>query len=251
MVDFLALLGWSLDGETTLMSRDVICSNFSLDRITKKDAIFDETKLSWMNGQYIQHMGTEAWVELSKPWLARAHAEGYPYVHSAIVPTPDPNAPVEEPEELNEEQWAAFEDEYAARPDFYAALYPLVAERETSLTECETKLAYMFWGPCVLLDEKSVNKILRKEGARANEALAACRAVLADESNEWSAAVLEGKCRDLAEPLDMKLRNLLQPLRVAFSGNMVSPPLFESIELLPRKDVLARIDACMSIVFGA
>ena len=107
----------------------------------------------------------------------------------------------------------------------------------------------MFWGPCVLLDEKSVNKVLRKEGARADEALAACRAVLADEANPWEAAVLEEKCRALAEPLDMKLRNLLQPLRVAVCGNMVSPPLFESIELLKRSDVLARIDATIAEVF--
>ena len=56
MVNFLALLGWSLDGETTLISRDVLCSEFSLDRITKKDAVFDETKLEWMNGQYIKEM---------------------------------------------------------------------------------------------------------------------------------------------------------------------------------------------------
>ena len=251
MVNFLALLGWSLDGETTIMSRDVICSEFSLDRITKKDAIFDETKLSWMNGQYIQKMGAKAWVELSRPWLARAFSEGYPYMYSAIIPTPDPNAPADdEPvEPLNEEQLAAFEDDYNSHPGFYEALYPLVAERETSLADCEAKLAYMFWGPCVWLDEKSVNKILRKEGARADEALAACRAILADEANPWAAAVLEEKCRALAEPMGMKLKNLLQPLRVAVCGNMVSPPLFESIELLKRSDVLARIDTTVKLVF--
>ena len=47
----------------------------------------------------------------------------------------------------------------------------------------------------------------------------------------------------------MKLKNLLQPLRVAICGNMVSPPLFESIELLHRSDVLARIDATLGLVF--
>ena len=205
-----------------------------------------------MNGQYIQKMGAEEWVRLSHPWLARAFSEGYPYVYSAIVPTPDKNAPVEieEPEPLNEEQWAAFEDDYAAHPGFYEALYPLVTERETTLVECEAKLAYMFWGPCVLLDEKSVNKVLRKEGARADEALAACHEILADEANPWEAAVLEEKCRALAEPLGMKLKNLLQPLRVAVCGNMVSPPLFESIELLKRADVLARIDAATELAFA-
>ena len=57
MVNFLALLGWSLDGETTIIDRETLCSKFSLDRITKKDAIFDQTKLEWMNGQYIPRMG--------------------------------------------------------------------------------------------------------------------------------------------------------------------------------------------------
>ncbi len=49
----------------------------------------------------------------------------------------------------------------------------------------------------------------------------------------------------------MKPKALFQPLRVAVCGNMVSPPLFESIELLPREDVLARIDATINAVFGS
>ena len=91
--------------------------------------------------------------------------------------------------------------------------------------------------------------VLKKDGARADEAIAACRGVLADESIPWEAAALEEKCRALAEPLEMKLKNLLQPLRVAICGNMVSPPLFESIELMKREDVLARIDAVVGLVF--
>ena len=74
MVNFLALLGWSLDGETTLIDRATLCEKFSLDRVTKKDAVFDETKLDWMNGQYIKEMGASAWVRASLPWLWRAHA---------------------------------------------------------------------------------------------------------------------------------------------------------------------------------
>ena len=102
MVNFLALLGWSLDGETTLISRDVLCSEFSLDRITKKDAVFDETKLEWMNGQYIKEMGANAWVQASLPWLQEIGAT---------------------PEDVE------------ARPDFYLGLYPLVAERLTRLDD--------------------------------------------------------------------------------------------------------------------
>lgn len=80
-------------------------------------------------------------------------------------------------------------------------------------------------------------------------ALAACRAILADERNAWDAEGLQEACREQCEALDMKPKLLFQPLRVAVCGNMVSPPLFESIELLAREDVLARIDQVASEVF--
>lgn len=218
MVNFLALLGWSLDGETTIIPRDVLCSAFSLDRITKKDAVFDETKLSWMNGQYIQRMDPDAWVRLSRPWLIEA---------------------------------GATESDIDERPEWYARLYPLLAERETRLSECAQKLPYLFWGPHVDLDETSVRKVLLKEGARAEEALRACRAVLADEMIPWTCDPLQNACRALVETLDMKAKLLFQPLRVAVCGNMVSPPLFESIELMDRADVLARIDSTLERVFAS
>ena len=233
MVNFLALLGWSLDGETTIIDRETLCREFSLERVTKKDAVFDETKLDWMNGQYIKEMGAGAWVYSSLPWLFRAHAG------------------VAADGELTDEARDAAAADVGARPEFYEGLYPLVAERLQRLDEIPGKLAFMFWGPEVReLDEKSVNKVLKKEGARADEALTACRSVLADKSRAWEAEDLEQACRTLGEELELKPKLLFQPLRVAVCGNMVSPPLFESIELLPREDVLARIDATLSEVFG-
>ncbi len=251
MVNYLALLGWSLDGETTIIDRATLCSSFSLDRVNKKDAVFDEEKLSWMNGQYIKEMDAQAWVDASMPWLAAAYAAGTQVSESKIV---DAEAEAEAKTGTDAEAGIdsrEFSQDVSARPEFYRALYPLLAERETHLTEAAEKLAYMFWGTHVLLDEKSVNKVLRKDGARADEALTACRGVLADESLAWECDVLQDACRALCEPLDFKPRTLFQPLRVAVCGNMVSPPLFESIELLPRADVLARIDATCDLVFGA
>ena len=216
IVNFLALLGWSLDGETTIIPRDVLCRDFSLDRITKKDAIFDEQKLDWMNAQYIKEMGAEAWVEASRPWLAKLGGEA----------------------------------DIDARPAFYRALYPLVAEREQRLTECEEKLAYMFWGPDVELDEKSVQKVLLKEDKKPREVLEAVRAILADESIAWECDPLQDRVRELTEELDLKAKFVFQPVRVAVCGNMVSPPLFESIELLDRADVVARLDKTITTVYG-
>ncbi len=232
LVNFLALLGWSLDGETTIISRDVLCREFSLDRVTKKDAVFDEAKLDWMNGRYIRAMGANEWVKASLPWIYRAFAG------------------IAAEEDLDEASRAAAEADLQARPEWYVKLYPLVAERLVRLDETPSKLAFMFWGPEVrALDEKSVAKVLKKEGARADEALAACRAILADEKHAWEAEALQEACREQCDVLGMKPKLLFQPLRVAVCGNMVSPPLFESIELLARKDVLARIDQVASEVF--
>ncbi|MGI6046286.1 MAG: glutamate--tRNA ligase [Eggerthellaceae bacterium] len=218
MVNFLALLGWSLDGETTIIDRKTLCSSFSLERINRKDAIFDETKLDWMNGVYIRQLGASAWVDLSKDWLVQAGAD---------------------PQDIEQNH------------NWYEKLYPLVAERLVRLDEIPAKLSYMFWGNKVELDEKSVRKVLLKEGSRADEALKACRAILADTSYAWETDVLQDACRALCDTLDMKAKFLFQPLRVAVCGNMVSPPLFESIELLNRDDVLARIDQTLNEVWNS
>lgn len=219
LVNFLALLGWSLDGETTIIPRDVLCREFSLDRITRKDAILDETKLDWMNGEYIKNMGAAAWVDATAPFLIAAGL--------------------------------TTEEEVAAKHDWFEKLYPLVAERMKRFTEAPEKLAFIFDGPKVTLDEKSVKKNLLKEGCRADEVLAEVRAILADESIEWACDPLQDACRELTEKLDLKAKLVFQPIRVAVTGSQVSPPLFESIELMDRADVVARLDYTINEVFGA
>ncbi|MCL2826690.1 MAG: glutamate--tRNA ligase [Eggerthellaceae bacterium] len=216
LVNFLALLGWSLDGETTVIDRATLASSFSLERVTKKDAIFDETKLDWMNGVYIRGLGASAWVDLAAPWLMAAGAPA-----------------------------GGIEADHA----WYEKLYPLIAERLVRLDEVAGKLAYMFWGAHTFLDAESVRKVLCKEGAPSKAALVACRGVLADESVPWECEALQLACRTQGEALGIKAKDLFQPLRVAVCGNMVSPPLFESIELLARGDVLARIDQALKEAF--
>lgn len=218
LVNFLALLGWSLDGETTIIPREVLCKEFSLERITRKDAIFDETKLDWMNGEYIKAMGAKAWVDAVSPFLIEAGLT----TKEAIK---------------ENEEW-------------YEKLYPLVAERMKRLTEAPEKVAFIFDGPTVKLDEKSVQKNLLKEGCRADEVLRKVRAILADESIPWQCDPLQDTCRELVDSLGLKAKLFFQPIRVAVTGSQVSPPLFESIELMKRSDVVARIDYTLSEVFG-
>lgn len=219
LINFLALLGWSLDGETTIIDRDTLTSNFTLDRVTRKDAILDDEKLDWMNGVYIQNMGAAAWVDAVAPFLIEAG--------------------LTTAEKIEQDH------------EWFEKLYPLVAERMKRLTEAPEKLAFIFDGPSVTLDEKSVNKNLLKEGCRADEVLREVRAILADESIPWECDPLQDTVRELTEKLDLKAKLIFQPIRVAVTGSQVSPPLFESIELMDRNDVLARIDYTLDTVFGA
>lgn len=257
MVNYLALLGWSLDGETTIVKPAELCKHFSLERISKKDCIFDEAKLDWMNGVYIRDLGVGEWLALAAPWLARAKVDGENIrrgVHTVPTPTKEDlaaaRAQVKQPSEgINEEAWQAALADVADRTDFYQKLYPLVIERLSRFDEIPAKLSYLFWGKSVELDEKSVQKVLKKEGARADEALDICREVLADTSIPWEFEALQDACKERGEAADLKPKLLFQPLRVAVCGNMVSPPLFESIELMERDEVLARIDAVKKHVF--
>ena len=207
LVNFLALLGWSLDGETTIIPRDVLAREFSLDRITKKDAVFDETKLDWMNGQYIQMMGAQEFAQLLLPQL---QAAGYQ---------------VEDAEQV-------------------AKMYPLVAERVKLVNQAVPMLAYLFEDE-VAFDEKSVAKILQKEGAGAKTNLEKVAAVLAD--CPWDCAGIEGAMRGVVDELGVKVKFVFQPVRVAVTGSQVSPPLCESMELLPREAVIARIGRAAQI----
>jgi glutamyl-tRNA synthetase len=203
LMNYLALLGWSLDGETTIIDAKTLTESFSLDRISRNPAIFDVEKLDWMNGTYIRDMPAEQFVERMLPWLEAA----------GLTTAADA----------------------AERRDWYLRLVPLITERAKRLDEIAPKVAFLFSEP--ELDESAREKVLSKEGSRrtltaAAGALAAC---------EWSAESVEAALRALPEELELKPKTVFQVLRVAITGSTVSLPLFESIELLGRETALARL----------
>jgi glutamyl-tRNA synthetase len=74
LMNFLALLGWAPDGETTIMSRDELVQRFSLERVGASPATFDYAKLDWMNGLYLRELGADAYADALTTWL---RGEGY------------------------------------------------------------------------------------------------------------------------------------------------------------------------------
>ena len=72
LVNFLALLGWSWDGETEIMSIDELIERFSLERVNPAPAVFDHQKLAWMNGAYLRELGADAYAAALEEHLADA-----------------------------------------------------------------------------------------------------------------------------------------------------------------------------------
>jgi len=211
VLNYLALLGWSLDGETTIVSREMLAASFALDRVSHNPAIFDTEKLDWMNGVYIREMTPDAFADVMTPWL----------VDAALLTMEDA----------------------ASQRDRLTVLAPLVSERIKRLDEIVPMVSFLFID-AVEIDPAVAAKVLGAPGARdglaaAAQALAALRA--------FDAPVIEEALRALPERLGMKAKVLFQAVRVAVTGATVSPPLFESIELLGRERTLARLEAALSI----
>ena len=69
LMNFLALLGWAPDGETTIMSRDELVERFSLERVGRSPATFDYAKLDWMNGVYLRALDEDAYARVVLEYL--------------------------------------------------------------------------------------------------------------------------------------------------------------------------------------
>ena len=214
-VNYLALLGWALDGETTIVPRDVLASRFSLDHVSKNPATFDPEKLDWVNGQYLQAMDDSTFSsEVLMPQLVAAglETEGAPAHDSA----------------------------------WYDLLSSLLKPRTTLAPQVVEKARFLYEGDEVTLDEKSVSKNIAKEGV--STCLEAAREALeAIDADGWHAEAIDAALKELPERLGVGKRKVFQAVRVAECGNQVSPPLGASMELLGRDASLARLTRAMPL----
>ncbi|MBW3595475.1 MAG: glutamate--tRNA ligase, partial [Actinobacteria bacterium] len=199
MLNYLALLGWSLDDHTNIFSMDEAIAAFDLARVNKNPAAFDVTKLEWINGHYIRAKTPE---ELAHDLVPFCVAEGL----------------------------AADTDEGRAT---LATVAPLLTERMKRLTEAPPMIRFLFERPAP--DDKAL-KALENQA----EYLGAVATAL-ETIEKWTTAEIEAALRALAEERDLKPKKAFQPVRAAVTGTLVSPPLFESLEILGRDETLERL----------
>jgi glutamyl-tRNA synthetase len=200
LVNYLALLGWSLDDHSEHFTLADLERLFSLERVSRNPAAFDTKKLDALNGHYMRRLAPADFAARALPFL---HAAGFADADPALV-------------------------ERAA---------PLVVERVTRLDEAPGMLGFLLTDE-LQVDPADAAKVLTAE-ARGFLADAAKRL---EPVEPWTAAAIEAALRGLQEERGLRPRTAFQPVRLAVTGKLVSPPLFESMELLGKARSLARLE---------
>jgi glutamyl-tRNA synthetase len=210
--NYLALLGWAPgDGRERLTDAELIAL-FDLGQVGRSAAAFDVDKLTAFNGERIRDLPADELTSRLVPYLDGSEGE------EQLLDRPP-----------SDEQLRVLR-----------GLVPLVQERMQRLDEVQ-RYAPAFFREEVTLDPDSVAKVFAKAGSV--EAIEAAARVLADV--DWTLEAVESALRGLPEELGIGFGKVAQPIRVAVTGSSVSPPLFESIELLGRERTLARLAAAL------
>ena len=210
MVNFLTLLGWSLDDKTELFSAESLIENFTIERVSKSGAIFNNDKLDWMNGHYIREMRAD---ELADALL---------------------------------DFWAAFPPpEIPSLPSRELALQiaPMIQERLKTLRDAAPLVAFLFKERIEYQTEELIQRRMDADSTRA--CLEAAHESLSP-LEPFDAETIETLLRGMVKELDVKAGQLFGTLRVATTGQRIAPPLFESLEILGRDRTLELISAAQN-----
>jgi glutamyl-tRNA synthetase len=215
LVNFIALLGWNPGGPSAprgsagasnreIMPLDELIASFDITRLTKSNSLFDRGKLIAFNTEHIKMLPKEKLLAHLKAYL------------KAI------DSPV-----------AKADDEKLLR-------LIKICEGARTLADIDRKCRFLFIvDDKIEYDEKAVQKVLLKDNGI--EMLKIVRDKLA-EMQEFNEQGIEEMLRSLAEEHKVGLGKVAQPLRVAITGTTVSPPIFDSVQLLGREQTLKRID---------
>lgn len=211
LLNFLALLGWNPGDDREHMSMEELVLLFSIDRIGKSNAKFDRTKLIAFNTETAKALPPAKLLEAFKSFLAA-----------------NPESPL-----LNADD---------------AALARLLEMKKGFRTfrEVEEASRFLFVKDHeVEFDPQAVDKVLLKNERQGEKALIDVRKIF--EFSAWHAHQIEESIKQYCEQTGLGLGKVAQPIRVAVTGSTISPPIFESLEMLGQGSTLSRIDRCLKV----
>jgi glutamyl-tRNA synthetase len=211
LLNYLALLGWSIADDRDIFSMDEMAQAFDVARVNPNPARFDLAKCEAINGTWIRRLDIDDLADRLVAFMVDAGTIGADGAAAALV------------------REAA----------------PLVQERVATLAEAAAMLAFLVVHDSDFAVEDDALRSLKQN---AGQVLEATREALLGVQT-WDAAAIEAALRArLVDELAVKPRLAFAPARVGVTGRRVSPPLFESMELLGRERTMTRLDALAATV---
>ncbi|MBR42928.1 MAG: glutamate--tRNA ligase [Gemmatimonadetes bacterium] len=206
MMNFLALLGWSPGDDRELMTREELLGAFGMERLLKSASVFDIDKLEWLNGRHLDAYSDEELAKCLRDLLQEddSFCSGF----------------------LDDVNWLS-------------ELLGLIKPRARRLDQLAEQ-ARPFVCQNLHFDMKAVEKHLNKDPGAAIKRLQSLYETF--RGADWTREELEVSLRDLASQMEVGAGKLIHPLRIALTGNMASPGIFDVLYLLGRERSLSRIE---------
>lgn len=215
LLNYLALLGWSLAPDRDVFTIDELVDNFDVVNVNSAPAHFDQKKADAINAEHIRMLEPA-------DFRARllAYMQEFPSKTGTTLPA-----------DLDE--------------DIFSLAAELVQTRIVVLSDAWDLLDFLYCGEAFAIDEKSGRKNLKDDAKPVLRAALAALEGISDD--EWAASAIEAALKqELIEKMELKPRKAFTPVRVAVTGTHISPPLFESMEMLGRTVTVERLTAALS-----
>ena len=205
--NYLALLGWSPGDDVENITMEELVQLFTVERVNSSPARFDMKKLEAINGDKIRALTIDDFLSRALPFLLK----------DGVIQGSDEEIAI------------------------VKSALPIIQERIARMNEVTAMLKFLFVEE-VIFDSESETKVKEEPSQHViSQALSALENV-----NDWKHDVIESALRAvLIEKLGLKPRLAFGPVRIAVTGSHISPPLFESMELLGKARSLARLKAAV------
>ena len=215
LLNYLLLLGWSLDDRTEMFTTDEMIEQFTLERVNKSAASFDPPKLLAFEERYMQRLPLAARAAAAAPFLQR---------NGALPDSPSP-----------------------ADLDRVSRVVAAAGERLKVAGDILNYLEFFLPDDTFRYDEKAVTKRLRAAGAA--DRLGRFRTVL-ETADPFDAATLHDAMQRFIAAEEIAIGRIIHAVRVAVTGKAVGFGLFEGLEILGREACLARIGRALRLAAG-
>jgi glutamyl-tRNA synthetase len=212
MMNYLARVGWSYDASQEIFSRDELIEKFSLERVNSSPASHDPDKLFWIQGEWMGKQSLERKVEGVLPFLRKEGLAG---------------------ETVSDELRKRIEAVIVALGDRLKVFSDII------------KLGRYFFTDALTYDPDAVKKRLRKDGV--TDLLSGLDELLAATA-PFDVPALEKAVHDFAESRGLGMGNVVNPLRVAVTGQGVGPGLYDCLAILGRESCRKRIAQTLAML---